>query len=56
MRWPDAKARWSRDYYDAMFEATKDKIGGTPREQETFFKQVIAAHPLQFWLDGCQAP
>ena len=39
-----------------MFEATNDKIGGTPHEQETFFKRVIATHPQQFWLDGCRAP
>ena len=56
VRWPDAKARWSDDYKRAMQEAVKDKIGGSPKEQEELFTQVIATHPLQFWLEGCEAP
>ena len=56
VKWPDAKARWSQEYYLAMQEATKDKIGGTPQEQDEFFAKVIGPHPEQFWLEGCAAP
>ena len=56
VRWPDEAARRGADYHEAMKDAVKDKIGGTPDEQRAFFARVIAAHPLQFWLEGvCRA-
>ena len=56
VRWPDQKARWSQDYHRGMKEAVKGKIGGSSEEQDKFFAEVIAAHPEQFWLEGCTAP
>ena len=56
IRWGTEEARRSADYRQAMQEAVKDKIGGTAEEQKAFFERVIAAHPLQFWLEGCAAP
>ena len=54
--WQGEKARRSADYLNAMREAVQGKIGGTQAEQDYFFANVIAAHPLQFWLEGCEAP
>ena len=54
--WEGEKARRSADYLNAMREAVNGKIGGTQAEQDYFFANVIAAHPLQFWLEGCEAP
>ena len=52
VRWPDSKARWSDEYYRAMYDAVKDRIGGDADQQKKFFAQVMAAHPKQFWLEG----
>ena len=34
----------------------RKEAGGTEKEKHSFFEQVIAPHPEQFWLDGCEAP
>ena len=33
VRWPDSKARWSDEYYRAMQDAVKDRIGGDADQQ-----------------------
>ena len=48
VRWPDEAARRSAEYQEAMKDAVKDKIGGTPDEQRAFFARVIANHSTQF--------
>ena len=46
MRWLDEKSRWSDEYRRAMQE--EDKIGGSPKEEEELFSQVIDTYLLQF--------
>ena len=61
--WNEVRSAWMKanrgdefEYYLAMQEATKGKIGGTAQEQDEFFAKVIGPHPEQFWLEGCAAP
>ena len=45
IRWGTEESRKSKEYRDAMMEAVKGKVGGSPEEQRVFFDRVIAAHP-----------
>ena len=61
------KAQRGHLLYASVIAKAKEKLMGLTtgslkvaiqdaKQQATFFAEVIAVHPLQFWLEGCTAP